>query len=326
VIRIEHIEKHPNADRLGIVTLWGGGYSCVVRLEDFNAGDLAVYIPPDSICPEGDPRFAFLGTHRRIRASKLRGIISMGLLIPAPPGSQEGEDLAEALGITHYEPPVKGFPGFASGAAKGAEDAEPPPGYYPIYDMESLRRYADVFLEGEEVVLTEKLHGCSYRLSHVDRILHVGSHKRWKKRPLDGEENFWWDVMTGAMMDLVISLPSGSCLYGEVFGSVQKGFSYGVTRPTFALFDIFTNGRWLDYDELCSLADEHGVPRVPELFRGPFNLEHVLNLAEGPSTVDNAGHIREGCVVRAIRERYDRRVGRAVLKAVGHGYWIRSDL
>ena len=46
-------------------------------------------------------------------------------------------------------------------------------------------------------------------------------------------------------------------------------------------------------------------------------------LAEGPSLVPGANHVREGCVVQPIRERVDVRLGHTVLKIVGNGYLER---
>lgn len=317
IVRIPTIEKHPNADQLGIVNLWGG-YPVIVQLGEFQEGDLAAYVPPDSILPD-TPDWAFLKGHRRIRAKRLRGIISVGLMVRAPAGALEGEDVAEQLGIAHYEPKLKGSG--SSGMKLGGEDAPAPPGFYPTYDMESLRRYTDVFLPGEEVIVTCKLHGTSYRLAISDGEMFIGSHKRWKKCDQD---NLWNRVITPEMRDLVRVLPSKSCLYGEVFGgtpAIQKGFSYGLPEPAFALFDVWTKGQWLCYDEQVALAAEFNVPTVPLLFRGSFDLDTILSLAEGPSIAPGADHIREGCVVRPPAERYDRRCGRVVLKAVGMGYW-----
>jgi len=40
--RVEHLEKHPNADTLSIIKVFN--YQAVVRTSDFRIGDLAVYI------------------------------------------------------------------------------------------------------------------------------------------------------------------------------------------------------------------------------------------------------------------------------------------
>lgn len=120
IVRIEEILPHPNADRLGLVRI--GGYQCVVKLGEFAAGDLAVYIQPDSVVPE-DPIYEFLWAgkefdgpvpdkYRRIRAVKLRKQESEGLLLPIkdlreylPDVIEVGDDVAPFLDITHYEPP-----------------------------------------------------------------------------------------------------------------------------------------------------------------------------------------------------------------------------
>lgn len=44
------IEKHPNADLLEVALI--GGYKAVVPIGKFKTGDLAVYIPEQSVVPE----------------------------------------------------------------------------------------------------------------------------------------------------------------------------------------------------------------------------------------------------------------------------------
>lgn len=96
VVKIGLIRKHPDADALGVVDVYGR--PCVVRLEDWKSGDLAVYVPVDSMVPVADPRFAFLDRpgspvdgYVRVRALRLRGIFSMGLLVrPTVCGQCEG--------------------------------------------------------------------------------------------------------------------------------------------------------------------------------------------------------------------------------------------
>jgi hypothetical protein len=132
VIRIEQILPHSNADKLEIVPI--EGYQAVVGKGQFKVGDLAYYIPPDSVVPDR-PEYAFLwgnatydgGTparKRRITAKKLRGEWSEGVLMPVKKDPDlgnvpyvpfqihdetvcmnvhEGDDVAAFLGITHYD-------------------------------------------------------------------------------------------------------------------------------------------------------------------------------------------------------------------------------
>ena len=173
------LETHPNADTLSIVRV--GGWQCLVRTDDWKDGDLAVYVPPDSIVPQGDPQFEFLGDHRRVKAKKLRGVWSAGLLVPAPEGAQVGEDLMEKLGIEHYEPPLP--------MSTGGDNVKPPAGVFPVYDVENFNRYPDVIQPGERVIITEKIHGANARYTWQDDQMYVGSRKNWKK---EDEKSIWW--------------------------------------------------------------------------------------------------------------------------------------
>ncbi|KKL89961.1 hypothetical protein LCGC14_1909420, partial [marine sediment metagenome] len=179
VIKIDEILPHPNADSLGLVRI--GGYTVCIRLNDFNAGDLAIYIEPDSIVPQDDPQFEFLGEHRRIKARRLRNIWSVGLLIHAPEGAQVGENWMERLGIEHYEPPLP--------MSTGGDSVKAPVGVFPIYDVENFNRYPDVIKPGEHVIISEKLHGCNARFTWQDDQMYVGSRKNWKKAC---EKSVWW--------------------------------------------------------------------------------------------------------------------------------------
>ena len=148
------METHPNADSLSVVTI--DGYTVCVRTEDWEDGQLAAYIPPDSIVKTTRPEFAFLAREgrdvERIRVKKLRGIVSMGLLVPAPAGFDIGEDVADTLEVEHYEPTMKILMG----------DSVPgPPGIFaPKYDVDTIRKYHRLFVDNEAVIVTEKIHGC----------------------------------------------------------------------------------------------------------------------------------------------------------------------
>jgi len=145
------LRSHPNANSLSLVDV--GDFQCAVRTADWRDGDLAVYIPPDSVVPE-TKTFAFLKGHYRIKVKKLRGEWSMGLLVPAPGGAKIGDDCMEALGVTHYEPQVHGH------FSTGGDNVVAPKGFFPTYDVLNFRKYARLFKDGEEVIVTEKIHGC----------------------------------------------------------------------------------------------------------------------------------------------------------------------
>jgi hypothetical protein len=352
------LEPHPNADSLSIVRVFDG-YTVCVRTADWAGRELGAYIPPDSVVPATE-QFAFLEGKNRIKVKKLRGVVSMGLLVPAPAGSSVGDDVAELLGVTHYDPPLAGM-------STGGEAKRGPAGYHPVFDVESLRRYGKVFTPGELVFVSEKIHGANARYCCVDGEIFCGSRTEWK---VESEENLWWKAYraTPALGEFLTANP-GMTVYGEVFGQVQD-LKYGSAKGEvrFAAFDILrpvasrpcpacggrgyflgvtgffdtAKGRascskcggegrisgndfaeWVNPEEARALAER--LPWVPTIARNmPFDLERILQLAEGPSLVLGAEHVREGCVVKPMVERTERRVGRVCLKVVGNGYMERA--
>jgi RNA ligase (TIGR02306 family) len=81
VVKLESLVRHENADTLLIATI--GGWYCIVKEGEFQAGDLAVYIPIDSVLPDvliEKYELSYLKNGGRVRTVKLRGFISQGLL------------------------------------------------------------------------------------------------------------------------------------------------------------------------------------------------------------------------------------------------------
>lgn len=320
VVRLGPVIKHDNADTLGI-TMVHGGYPCIVRLGEFSEGDLAVYIPVDAIVPTDSPRFAFLGEgHGRIRAKRLRGVFSMGLLSKPEDDMNEGDDVAERWGITKYEPPEPGMRR-GPGGSFVSSSAIHPPFTAPVYDLEGLRKFGRVLVEGEPVQVTEKIHGANGRFVFHDGALWCGSRNQWKK---EDPEDLWWKVAAAEGLAEKLANCPDLIVYGEVYGQVQDlkyGVEHGAKLAVFDAIELKTQ-RWLDVTELDDLCKSIDLPRVPELYRGPWTPERSDEWAEGQSTL--AGHVREGFVVRPLATRYDIRAGRVIFKRAGQGYLLRK--
>lgn len=91
VVKIEELLPHTNADTLAIIQPLGS-YQVVVKKDDYKVGELAIYIPPDTIVP-AIPQFNFLWAdreftgevpekYRRITVRRFRKEWSEGLLMP----------------------------------------------------------------------------------------------------------------------------------------------------------------------------------------------------------------------------------------------------
>ena len=86
VVKIDRIEDHPNADALELAII--GGYRAIVKIGEFKAGDPVVYIPEAAIIPQylledmGLEGYLAGKDKNRVKAIKLRGILSQGLVLP----------------------------------------------------------------------------------------------------------------------------------------------------------------------------------------------------------------------------------------------------
>jgi len=95
----------------------------------------------------------------------------------------------------------------------------------------------------------------------------------------------------------------------------------------FAAFDLLVDGRYLDWSALQEQLARFQVPGVPKLYEGPLQLDVVRRHSAGKTTFGD-DHIREGVVIRLLRERTDPRFGRLVLKYLADAYLLdekRSD-
>lgn len=316
VVEIGEITKHPDADTLSYTHVLGG-YPVIFRTGDYQEGSRAVYIPVDSVVETSRPQFSFLSDtpNYRIRAKRLRGIFSLGLLIPAEPEWEVGQDVQELLGVVKWEPTL---PVEMGGENKSC------PFDFPIYtDIDGLRRRPNLLLEGEEVVLTEKLHGSNSRFVWWNDELWVGSHKCVKQQ---SDTNMWWRVAEQYGLTNKLERFPNVALFGEVYGQVQD-LKYGA-KPgelKFAAFDAknLDLPHYYNVDQFAAFCLELDIPTVPILYRGPWSFNLVPAYSNGTSTL--AENVREGFVVRPVRERQDLRIGRVILKMVGEDYHLRKQ-
>ncbi|MFF4546176.1 RNA ligase (ATP) [Streptomyces sp. NPDC001435] len=337
------VHEHPNADALELAQV--GLYRAVVAKGAYRTGEAAVYIPEQSVLPAGlieelglTGRLAG-GNADRVKAVRLRGELSQGIVcrpkaladVDLARAAADGTDFAEALGITKWVPPI---PPTMNG------DVESAPDLLPWVDIENIQRYPGIFTAGEDVVLTEKLHGSACLLTYVaDGGQVFVSSKGFGTKSLALKEdprNLYWRAIRGhgvaeAAARLAERLGARRVgIFGEVYGAGVQDLTYGADgrRETlgYAVFDVSAEidgaVRWLDAVE--SLEGE--LPLVPRLYEGPYDIDRVLEFASGRETVSGRGlHLREGVVVRAAVERYSPVTGgRAIAKAVSPAYLTRK--
>lgn len=329
--RISEILPHPNADRLELAIV--KGWQIVVGKGHFHTGDSVLHIPPDSILQkelaEKLDVWKYLSVKKdssegRVRAVRLRQEVSFGFVIPNGDQYPEGIDLKDTLGIKKWEPPPAPY-------RQGDQDVEHPL-FHKYTSICNIRDFPSLFKSGEEVVYLEKLHGTNSVLGFIhtgsDYEFMIGSHCHRRKL---GTGSLYELPLTDSVKELLKAVAierdtKSVVLFGEIFGAGIQDLGYGLRNPTFRAFDLSISGRYLNFDELEAILCKYGVDMAPLLYRGPYTEQSVKSCTSGLTTLmGNSGHMREGIVIRPVRERYDSEVGRVILKSISDDYLLRKD-
>lgn len=254
------------------------------------------------------------------------------------------QDLSVILGITKYEPGPKGLP--SQPAIKRNKPKENPL-LHKYGGCENLKWRPD-FFDGKEVVVQEKLHGTNARYALLPNLPNT----LWKKilnlfglLPKEefcygsnnvqlqskGYRNGFYDEDVYSKMikqeQIDEKLLLGETIFGEIIGpGIQNNYHYGIPqgKHRLVIFDVkFYDGvrtRWLSPDEVRKFATLRGFEVVPELYRGPFNLEGIQALTKGNSVYAPKQKVREGVVIKAIEGYDDEFCGKMARKLISEDY------
>jgi len=382
VVRVS-IVPHPNADAIEIAQV--GDFQSIVKKGQFKDGDYGVYIPEQAIVPQWllEDMGMWDATRNkgglsgaagnRVKAIKLRGVLSQGLMLTVQPYSDTevlvastphegnqgagivaiGGDAASCLGIVKYEPSV---PSHMAGKIAGVDLAAT-----LGYDFDNIKKKPDLFTEGEEVVITEKIHGTLMQIGVVPESM---ANDRYYKGRVTisskgmGRQGFVLDYTDTDNLYVQAAIKHGLFekalaffgdaanemdmpyfIVGEVYGRTASGAGvqdlvYDGETLGFRMFDVVCgtrgNEQWFSFEEFVNTAEMMDVPIVPVLYVGPFSKAVVLEHTDGNTVVQPAvtrnviSQIREGVVVKSIDGGYHPSYGRKVAKSVSEAYLLRK--
>ncbi|MDF5717410.1 MAG: RNA ligase family protein [Rhizonema sp. NSF051] len=324
VVEIDEVKHHPNADRLDLVTIKGMSYQVVTVRENFYPGDWAYYFPIDSVIPQNFVEEFGIESYysKKLRAAKLRGIFSEGLLIPVwkmilkfqQNIPELGDDCTEFFGVTKYETPI------LSGMAG---EPESPIGLCRFPSPENLKRYKDIFAEGEQVVVTEKIHGTNFTVMvDSDGVPHIGSHNYfWKNNDKNAKLVY---VRAYHENEALQKLPPYTQVFGEIYGVQDLKYGLKNGEIAIAIFAVRLEEGFLDYEEFVGFCNQYFLPRVPILYNGGFNWDTISQFNNANSVVDS-GTMMEGVVVQPLTERTHPDIGRVAMKLISDRYLLRKE-
>lgn len=282
VLNPDYARPHPNADNLLIYPVSDG----VVVHKDL-LGKLVAWIQPDQVY-EG----------KRVKVKSIRGVDSYGFFVPAPEGLQPGDDASEILKVTRFDDEAP---------AIGTEHGPSCPTGPEKYDVGA--GFKDCIVEGEPIIVTEKLDGSNCRVVYWEGRHWVKSRKLWVD---ENTPNVFWPAIRQCerVLQFTRTLP-GMVVFGEVFGKTNR-IKYGPNQ--FKAYDVLGSysQKFQDRDFLYTVSS---LPWPHwERLEG-WTWEDLRALRSGPSW-ENPNVIREGIVITPVCERWHPRYGRHIMKLV----------
>lgn len=197
VVKVNELRKHPNADRLNIVTFFGND-TCVSL--DIVMGEIGIYFPIDlqlseEFClenhllrkkPDGTPDTGYMDPKKRnVTAVRLRGEKSDGLFLPLKCVAYTGINLDELnIGdtvttlngheICKKYIPVRKHHSADNRVNKTRKKKVPiAPLFVEHADTEQLAYNMGAFKNGDLVEITLKMHGTSGRTGYLPRLVDI---------------------------------------------------------------------------------------------------------------------------------------------------------
>src|SRR5688500_10213295 len=348
IVKVPPLTKIENSDFLYVAQI--GGYQVVTNKKELDEGDLALFVSVESVMPEEFAKF-YGFDKSRVKTVKLRGLYSQGLLLPLTHQYFkenvvfEGDKLGEQLGIVKYMPKIKGT----------LDNSKPwVSPLYRVYDIESIQHpdYANVFKEGEEVVVTEKVHGthfsCGYKEGEDGNPEFFYTQRRHRLVEPDNPDyqgeyyktygnKYYEPIVKYNLKQVLKNLMEEHnlkeiALRGEIYGHGVQKLLYGLPQNTrdMIVFDMeFGFNNYIDTEKLIEILIFYGLPFAPILYQGPFNYEIIAALAEQDSVVAKTKHISEGVVIKAKHETdlKDKPIiqERKILKFISKRYSLKAN-
>jgi RNA ligase (TIGR02306 family) len=334
IVKIYNVEDHPNADRLDIISIEGMDYKVITGKGNLNVGELAFYFPVDSVLPDILVEEFNINSYykNRIRAAKLRGVFSEGLLISVSSYLKDhpeiigyadiynefkwevGEDFTDFFGVIKYIVPVNESNNTSN------ENILSAIGSFKFDSPEHFKKYNNILIEGETVCITEKIHGTNFTVfKDVRNEIFVGSHNYFWKL----DSNNCYTRIIKENLEL-IEIPPNTQLFGEIYGVQDIKYDCKPGEIKYAIFAIKQYNKYLNLEDFAFMCNSLRLNKVPVLYLGKYSKDIVLSYNNKMSCL-NDKCIMEGVAIIPEIERWDYKVGRVCLKYISEQYLLRKN-
>ena len=340
VEQIKQVGPIPGADRIEVASLAGMDYSFVIMKGQFKPGDKVLYFPVDSLIPIDVSRKMGLEgklagkSKDRVKTIKLKGQISQGIvsdpsLVPEHVAAQGSQAITDCLGVRKYEAPEVPC---HNAILKGLPDG------VPVYDIESADRNVEVaaMLMDQAVMVSEKVEGSNFSVfvaRNGDVMVNQHNYTIIQKEGM--EHTFWKVAREQGVVDFAKSISAGGkdvVVYGEMLGpGIQKNI-YKFDKHKVLFFDIMVDRKWLDPQEFM-LAVQGFYGALAGFAVPILDANESLSKWLGGKTIKEASNgmsdlanvLREGIVIKPMKEQTHPKLGRLFLKQRSPEYMAKEE-
>ncbi len=285
-VTISKIVPALNSDFLECISFNEMGWNAISKKGLHKEGDKVWFIPAESVLPfelSEELEITNYTSKGRVRVVKLRGNRSEGLIInkeiiePYLPYIMKWEDLPSICMEGKAMPP-----------------SEVSYDFHKFYKMENILNAPYTFEEGEEIFISEKLHGTSSKVGILKHPitekyqLYIGSYRTTFEECIE-------TIYHKAILPFKDKLPKDIVFLGEVYGTGIQDLTYGVNLD-FKIFAATKKGQYLNIEDVQALCIMHGLPIVKFDLITYKDIEQIRELADQSSEYTNK-HVREGVVI-----------------------------
>jgi RNA ligase (TIGR02306 family) len=263
-----------------------------------------------------------------IRSRKIKGVVSQGLVFPITclehysldySNATPGDDLTEITKTQKYisieemaslENPNNVNTKFPQNVPKTDEPR-----------LQSNRWILDKMNdEYKEIIITQKMDGCSATYSICDGIFSVCSRNMALPCPSGGVDHYWEIAMKNKLHERLDGLKRNIAVQGEIVGPKINGGRTGSKYNQFMVFNIWDidTQQYLSYDEMLEITNKLQLISVPLIYRGEIlPMERLVELADGQQYPN--GRQAEGVVVKTLSNQLS-------FKLISNQYLLRNGL
>jgi len=345
--KVERIEPHDNADRLEIAFIDTNDFPVIISKGSLSIGEEVIHFPVDCVISSDLEEFILSGSKMklsdgRIRASKIRGVVSYGIIVPAKKLCEKynisfssNVDYMKRLDCKKYEPPNTKSP---KSNVKQVSNKNKNPFFDKYFDMNHLQNCKGIFKDDDVVVITEKLHGTSFRASYCRRVL------KWWQKPFKRffsqyefvygsrnvqlqdkqDKSLYRDIVDKYDLKNLLTSYPGYAIYGEIVGpNIQKGYDYTKELELY-LYDIKITNVYQDQSVLVNFCRDHDLQFVPFIERCLYKDIPFDTIMSGSSLISKNISVKEGIVISSIKEEMSK-YGRKKVKLINPEFLLNKN-